>query len=1407
MAGKSARRRKRSKKKSPKKMAPRQARRFPPDNTPPDSLGELLADRYHGAVNIHGIHYQLLYSISRCLQMVLSARNQARSASETPDARPSLPTVQFEGIEDIDVYGSPSLKALHRRETSGGLELVQAKTSATAWSWHKLGDPLVSFIEAIRTWDPELRLRLVVNFPLLRDLDQLAQYRNLTPSAQRQIRMKFISLCKKFGASEDEADGLLERMDLESLPEDELLLHLRRDLAEVTGATNEGVLTAYVCVLGGKALEWASARAAVNPADVLDVLQRSEEGFARQKQLDAFARGWIDRVTYEPDGYPEDFFSAKRSRIGHVVMGLDVPRPAWLRRIDEAFSATRTVVIRAPSGHGKSTLAFRYLVERWPAQDVILVSSASSESEVTAITDYLRHRHDMGLPSRVLIDATAQTRKWPGVAAAAVALGARVLVTVRSEDWHRYSLEALTNLEVLDPTLDREEARGIFGTFHSRGRVDSSVDSPEWAFERLQEPALLLEYVYLVTHGQMLRERLRDQIREFACLGEDPAKTQVLRLASLANALGAPILVERLLETVKLRDDPGEVIGSLEGEYLTVQDGRLEPLNWVRSEHVARILHEEGAPTPTMTALEAAGMIPEDSLPFFVANAMCWEGMDKTAFVAGLAQKIATADNTTLLAVLTGLFEGGEREFFEANHEVFRGAFEDLGDAGVFLIAMAHAPILKVNIIGELVEIVDDPGAGVNRLKSIAARIQLRDRGLDRIRDLLLPIVARPMLDRLAPGSVGSGQILDWCGLASVQIPNWEDLKSRLVGTVDFEQGPEVVAAFAQGLYRYDHDAFQSWFDSNQGDLVPWIQLETDCLTLRLTSPSSIARGVEGASQTSPQALKEAARARQDAASFGEPSADVEITFKASGHSHESLTAQAVRRLEFLRQTLPFCGRYSAQGKYPLPRVFHLPTVDAEKRIPRWNLPLPSDVQKNVVWRTIAETAFYPDTRYRLQERWFSFRHIALGMAGVLTKTLGKTLQGRSKEANHAFRGAAQELREFQKAALHVPKVHEPASERIIPRSSAPEDHLLECRRQTDRWVTSTQNYTRQLLEYLAHGNTDDGKLAVHNLRDATEALTGMHMFFDEFFRESPDYFGAQSLNAEERRVHDILSLLADGLVDPDTKGILRSPVKDLRRKATDRDAASLAAIGGAVASVPGVVMPREIIRRGGLRTTVFGVPVEDPFDHVDEVLRLYRALRPVAGLSDWIWLVPVAGGATIDDGGYQVGTRHLMEGDDLSEANLTQFVTLWLTFRRPVPPQVLSLLPAIPCRPLPDVPPLGLRILGLRLAVQLLGEQKREVDDIVGPDSHRFLLELQRRHEAILLSTRDEVIETLDGIRGELDAMECDSGSREARDKLRTYLRDVERFLQSMSDPSELLATWNEERVSYVASAVGRMG
>lgn len=92
-------------------------------------------------------------------------------------------------------------------------------------------------------------------------------------------------------------------------------------------------------------------------------------------------------------------------------------------------------------------------------------------------------------------------------------LPVKFLVTSREEDWYRYGADpSVIRLQTVDLSLSAGEAATIFQQFRSRNQLSPHVVAWQPAWESVAGRGLLIEYVYLLTRGELLRDRLATQI-------------------------------------------------------------------------------------------------------------------------------------------------------------------------------------------------------------------------------------------------------------------------------------------------------------------------------------------------------------------------------------------------------------------------------------------------------------------------------------------------------------------------------------------------------------------------------------------------------------------------------------------------------------------------------------------------------------------------------------------------------------------------------------------------------------------------------------------------------------------------------------------------------------------------------
>lgn len=1165
----------------------------------PTGLAALFDSRYHGAANIRGIHYQIVYSVSRALHL-----RHEEGAS-----------IQLEGIEDLDLIG---LRVSD--------EYIQVKTAGTPWSGARLKGPVEGFLKALRS-NEDGQFRLVVNFALQADLARLAEYPQLSPPERKRVAKKFRKLCKAVGGSEAEASTLLERLQVESISDEELERGVREDLTEAFGLGTCAAGT-YMYVLVSRFLEWAGDREEISWQRVEELRSSVGEALTREAQFQAFGSTLIDSLSWSVDATESDFFEAKGARPGHVAAGLDVPRPKWLERIGQAIAASKVCVLRASSGQGKSTLLYRFAFENWPRKHTFIVQAAESEEQAGQIVAFVRHRVDVGLPVFILLDnANWSTRCWSTIARACSSLGVPMLASTRTEDWHRFGRDTATTYEILEPDLDTPEAHELYDAFAGKGRLHESVLSAEWAIEKIGSPLLLIEFVYLLTHGQMLEERLREQITEISRQQEDGAKVEIIRRLAVAHTLGSPVHSGELFSQLSTRDDPQQLLKSLSGEYLTIDGNNIEGLHWVRSNHLVTILHEGGR-SPDETALAVLDAIPDSASRAFVANALSRPGAEWQSMLTRVSA--SRPPLRRMLHYAQGAFDAGERSYFEGNRELFTEAYDELGMAGPLLLSTKVLPSLHLDTIDQLAETMGDKAHGFQKLKAIADRFGEDPRGRDYCRHLLA--AAKFQVEEVTEESIAeTGELLDWLTFCELSFEHWDALSRQIIDGDRLLSLPfHDVCRFLQGIYRYDRDAYDVFERKARVELFGYLKLNTDTISLDLASDGVL---------------------RAEFIVDGNQSAD-------SGNE------QAVSRLTAFRTALPYCKRFDSVGIWLLPAGLE-PSIDnTTKKILPENLPARADVGRNVVWRTTVENAFLPDSFYEFQASLIGTRREVLQFLKVLISGLELAFAGRSADDSSGLEGGALSAR-VMKGLARLP----------APPPQTPSDVATLLRAGLREWAGPLQNYVGQVGTFTNDpSNREAGRLAAHNFRDALKHLAGMHAAFEELFSVASDYFAAREMNVEEIRLYASMEELLDPwLVDPisTAQRDIYKYVRSKRAESLRRDLRKLKeALDPITASGATVILPSNICYRHPLHYVPVAFSVADPCDMQPELELLLRQLVNVQEIGEYFCLVPLAEGKRFLDGGFVIPARDM---SSIADGSFDRWET---TVPRDLPAGALECLP-----------------------------------------------------------------------------------------------------------------------------------
>ncbi len=648
----------------------------------------------------------------------------------------------------------------------------------------------------------------------------------------------------------------------------------------------------------------------------------------------------VDLVEFSAQSRTGDYYDGKQARSAHIVEGLDVRRPRWLDAIADVFKREACCVIRASSGQGKSSLLYRYAFEQRAAFKILHLHRCGTDAEVDATVSYLR---ELDSPVLVLVDNLSYgTRLWGQAAARLAGTTARFLVSSREEDWHRYAPPLATiSFGTVTPALEMREAQQIFDELERRGRRRPEVLSAAWAFDRVAERKLLLEFIYLVTHGQMLRERLEDQIRQMHERGEERAKLDVLRLVAMAQVYGSAVPLEALEKEVRFDGDPGAVLRSLEGEYLVIERGLAEGLHLIRSEHLVPLLHDP-IPTRTATIARLVRVLDHENLASLVAGLVADASIRPDAYIEALAARCRLEHPTFVVRLAEVVFAACEQRYVELHRRLYEEAVTLDGSSGTYLLSLETMPRRLRTSVHDLPLISDERK---HFFSSLVAKFEKRDACASHEALRLYVDRAIGSLDPASFALSDVARISYWGRYASVEIP-WV---RRILNGTEWEEpllasDRETVGAFLWEVSRVVPERFKEFMGKHRQRLLARYQVE------------------------------------YEVASIAEDGDSIEIRFVPDPiDGHRTWNAQAVTRLDVLRRWFPQYQNYRSQGIFTDADKAVLPWTDTDKNIPSEHFDvLYDDAPQNRVYLDLLDATFTAESIVDWRRQWLNFRHSVL---------------------------------------------------------------------------------------------------------------------------------------------------------------------------------------------------------------------------------------------------------------------------------------------------------------------------------------------------------------------------------------------------------------------------------------------
>jgi len=666
------------------------------------------------------------------------------------------------------------------------------------------------------------------------------------------------------------------------------------------------------------------------------------------------------------DELSDEFYRGISARYEHILADVDVLRHKNLQEIAKRFEENRVVIIHGASGQGKTTLAFRYLREFFSDKSRFKVQLIDSRKHALSIATAIGDKANaIGMPIAVYLDVSPNDIGWTElVKELSTHRNIRVLVTVREEDFRRASISgAEIQFSGVELTFNRIEAQEIYQSLTNK-KLPAEFLTFEEAWNKFGGEGPLMEFVYLVTQGNSLRERLSQQIRRL----EDEARTgklsdatiELLRLASVASAFESRLQIKPLVKHLNLTAAK-RTFELFEKEYLLrlSEDGSLiQGLHPIRSAILADLLSDSTFSPWSESASICLPFIFERDVESFLLYAFSRHRFEIEPLLNSLTS-YQPQQWTAIAGVTRALIWLGIKEYAEANQQLLADIYQDVGTGFLFVLDGDIADATPgwgrvwLSNFGHTL-----PPEGRQRIEAFQARQTDKKQVFVRAETWLSSRTQKPTSPSSDVDWSGMAETIFWIGHFGVSWPLAEWLSNYEIDRAIDALPIEILADLMLGMSCGYQDGFSSWLETNRSRLMNRFRQETQTVALEDDGEKLTAHFIVDIQQQN-----------------GSQSGDEQEAETTKNRLHE----EAVERCGILRRLLPDRELYACQGYGHRVWSGEIPFDETQKTgIPKSYFPISWLLSVNPTFRGLALQPFRPKNWQKYTQLIFNLRQTVL---------------------------------------------------------------------------------------------------------------------------------------------------------------------------------------------------------------------------------------------------------------------------------------------------------------------------------------------------------------------------------------------------------------------------------------------
>ncbi len=1012
------------------------------------NLQELRESRDGGQIALRGYSYQFLYSCN----LILS------SDTDT--------VFTLEGIEDIDI------DTIKCSDSNKVITHIQLKYSTERQDASFMDSVLKNYLEAYLI-DKNRHFKLVYDFSVAAgNLSKLFSG-NLDKNSKEFWKTKIDNIKKEtslWNWSNFDFEDFIQRLSFENIKKDSLETSIEDSLIK-NFEINTDNISLFANGIKLLCFDKIESRGEISHKEITQCIEEIKFDISKGPQNPAHA--WIQRLQFsKSDEYSSDYYEGKKATPSDIANNLPVIRPIVEKEIIDSIEKNTITVIKTSSGQGKTTLALRaisLLTEEYTPYQII---RCNNDAELGHIVEYFHMRTRIGEKPLILLDnLDAHLSEWNLLAQlmqTGVTYHYKLLVTSRENDWYNYGgdISNLHHLNIIKPTLSENEAESIYNALKKAQKLHEDITDWKNAWSKIADRQLLIEYVYLLTHGEMIAERISAQMKEIGNASAGGIKFEILRKVCFADVCGIKLETKSLIRdlTVKTDSDIGEVLKSLADEFLvhiSSEGDYIEGLHPVRSQHIVNRLHEYIALDETALAIAKIASISDISVLFSHYPEF---DFDKDSFYANVVNMwLCEPDLSRFVHAIRGAFSGSVMQYFRTHKALFDDAYEH---GGLMLIATELCPFAKfedyeheLNTLEKMSEMMPDN-------TNIQHLIKLRD-SIPKFRTSKTDIYCLSSALYLKLKEVDFKHITDLESFAVIvdwlyNIDSSMNLAQR-ISLKDLWDKAEnyhikTVVSLMYSSFCGNKEEYSEFVRNNLPKIISYLKRKTNSHKLQVSNNNNEIK--------------------------------VEYILKASEITKGN--NESVSRLTDICRALPIFEKYCSDAIKPridLLAAYQIPN-DAHKEMPKRNIIITFHQEFNGLWLNTIESNYEFDTVYEWIDHWLDVRKCACDLlaasSACLHKLLGKRKLG---DAASFFDTLHNRYNGIMVAHLSYPREHRPFEK-------GPKIPTLFNKAKRD-YFNGIHNFSNQLISFIKK-EEQAKRLAIYNLKAALAALPNVQKFFDD---------------------------------------------------------------------------------------------------------------------------------------------------------------------------------------------------------------------------------------------------------------------------------------------------------------------